>query len=73
MLTPVIVAVPGKRYRLTPVTSLGGTRHFRVETWEPQSHFWYEVAHVGIPHNFTEQMIDQAVELAVSRFCDKAS
>jgi hypothetical protein len=63
----ILVAVPGKRYRITRV---GGRvyRYLLVELWWPRDGVWLVASHVRLDADLTEQDIERAVMSAVDTY-----
>lgn len=71
MFTCVIVAVPGKRYRIRPVFPFPSACYLLVELYDPTYRDWLITGQVSIPSEFTEQDIERVVNDAVDKFLDQ--
>lgn len=68
MFTSILVAVPGKRYRIRPVFPFAGECYLLVESYDATYCDWSITGQVGIPSNFTEQDIERVVTEAVDKY-----
>lgn len=67
MFTSILVAVPGKRYRITKIDG-HWKRSLLVELWCPRDQAWLVCSHIPLPLHFTEQDIERAVMSAVDTY-----